>query len=346
MLSIPVEAFDRNLRDLHRCPSELGWAARQSDRDPVDRATFAIEMLQGQLERNPSRDEVDAFAEYVGYERCKAFWGEIERLTSAPYEPPRVYEPYQRFTGEELTKMTRALAQRARTKPRDWVCGHGQLHQHRRSTDRYRCVFVFCHLWKCARCAAWLKRRWTAHAADRIRSVGQVYVIASSREVWDKQYRSAEGRKRGVGGGYLRVNLPGVPDVAEVVVFTTAPIGEAFSAEAAVELATKMIELSPSEKKAVTSSRSWKLPKREDVHEWKRIGRIATTINQAAAIVSEFSLRPSMNFGVGQDATAFEFRLDRDMVAGTEGFEVLRKALDVGVAPTVVDPVPKEPVGA
>ena len=67
---------------------------------------------------------------------------------------------------------------------------------------------------------------------------------------------------------------------------------------------------------------------------------------QAKAIVSEFSLHPTTTFGVGEDATAFEFRLDRDMVEGTEGFAVLRKTLAVGLGPAVVlDCVPKEHVG-
>jgi hypothetical protein len=164
--------------------------------------------------------------------------------------------------------------------------------------------------------------------------------------VWEKQYRSAEQRKRGDGGGYVRVNLPGVPDVAEVVVFTTAPIGQALTTDAAVELATKMIELSPAEKRAVSSSRSWKLPKREDVRVWKRVGRVGTAIKQAKAIVSEFSFHPTVTFGVGDDATAFEFRLDRDMVEGTEGFDCsARHSLSVSGPGVVLDHVPKEHVG-
>jgi hypothetical protein len=337
MFKIPVEAYSRNGAPPGRCERGLWKEARVWGNDSADRALFVWEKLQEALSRSPSREETAAFADYVGYDVDVAFWDEIAAVSSVPYAAITPFEPFQVVKADEMQKLLRLLRWRSFAEPRERTCGYGELHESRGRSGVHRCVHLLCHKWDCAVCAKWLKKRWAEHAAAKIRSVESVYFLGCSRAMWKAQVSSAERRKRG-DGGYIRINLPGVANTPEVALFTTAPIGDPMPTEDAVVLAEQLILACPAEKRAVSTSTTWTLPNRESKNEWRRVGRVATTMDQARAIVSEFALHPSSPFVVGSaddHAHAFEFRLGPEVTPDTVEYQALVESLATGTLPSV-----------
>jgi hypothetical protein len=153
-------------------------------------------------------------------------------------------------------------------------------------------MFMLCKTWMCGRCRDWLKKRWDEHLVECFLGAKQLYVVVCTRPEWDSRVDRQIRRKNGRDGGYARFNLRDGDLVDELfVVISTAPVGDPITIDGATHLVRELLPVLPAVKRAVSTSRTWKLPVITKTKEWERVAfcntRKADDIRQ---VLNEFGI--------------------------------------------------------
>jgi len=183
-------------------------------------------------------------------------------------------------------------------------CGMPILLRHRQNRQDALVRTVFCGKWNCGICGPYLKTKWNIHLGSLLLEAEKIFFSVIDRSQWSTFYR----RLQRAGGEYAKIEL----ESGDLVVLTTADEGMQLPASIRLGVLKDTIDAATFRHRAISTSRGWTLPKREDEDppEWEMVSVLPGTVARARKVAVDLGLNPR-DFSYGRpDGTREGFKVE------------------------------------